>query len=95
MARSGFISGADRHPQSENDAARGPPSTTVAMSKVPRTTRLNGRDGTASPAEFELAEPGETPMVVRIRGLTGVWTINPKTAADPTGAGGMTMGAQP
>ncbi len=46
-------------------------------------------------SEFELAEPGETALVVRVRGLTGVWTINPATAADPTGTGGMTMGAQP
>jgi Tfp pilus assembly protein FimT len=45
-------------------------------------------------SEFELAEPDETPLVVRIRGLTGVWTINPKSAADPTGTGGMVMGAQ-
>ncbi len=52
-------------------------------------------DGTCREAasEFELAEPNVTPQVVRVRGLTGVWTVNAKTDANPMG--GVTMGMQP
>jgi prepilin-type N-terminal cleavage/methylation domain-containing protein len=41
-------------------------------------------------SEFQLAEPDNVAQVVRIRGLTGVWTVNPATAANP-----MSMGGQP
>ncbi len=41
-------------------------------------------------SEFRLAEPDNVAQVVRVRGLTGVWTVNPDTAANPmttTGGG--------
>lgn len=49
-------------------------------------------DGTCreSGSEFRLSEPNNVPQVVRVRGLTGVWTVNPETATSP-----MTMGGPP
>jgi Tfp pilus assembly protein FimT len=46
-------------------------------------------DGTCreDASEFQLAEPDVTPQVVRVRGLTGVWTVNPATAANPMSGG--------
>lgn len=46
-------------------------------------------DGTCreEASEFQLAEPDVTPQVVRVRGLTGVWTVNPSTAANPMSGG--------
>ncbi len=41
-------------------------------------------------AEFRLAEPDATAQVVRVRGLTGVWTVNPETTPNT-----MTTGGQP
>jgi prepilin-type N-terminal cleavage/methylation domain-containing protein len=40
-------------------------------------------DGTCKEeaSEFQLSEPEGTPVVVRVRGLTGVWTANRLTAA--------------
>lgn len=47
-------------------------------------------DGTCKEAvnEFQLAEPDNTPQVIRVRGLTGVWTVNPATAANPMSPNG-------
>lgn len=47
-------------------------------------------DGTCreEAGEFHIAEPDVTPQVVRVRGLTGVWTVNPLTAANPMGTNG-------
>lgn len=46
-------------------------------------------DGTCreEAGEFQLSEPDTTPQVVRVRGLTGVWTVNAATAANPMSGG--------
>jgi prepilin-type N-terminal cleavage/methylation domain-containing protein len=46
-------------------------------------------DGTCreTSSEFQLAEPDVTPQVVRVRGMTGVWTVNPSTATNPMSGG--------
>jgi prepilin-type N-terminal cleavage/methylation domain-containing protein len=46
-------------------------------------------DGTCreDASEFQLAEPDVTPQVVRVRGLTGVWTVNPATATNTMSGG--------
>jgi len=48
-------------------------------------------DGTCrdDASEFTLSEKDQTPQVVRVRGLTGVWTVNPATATNPTAATGV------
>lgn len=49
-------------------------------------------DGTCRDAltEFRIAETDGVAQVVRVRGLTGVWTVNPENKTSPT-----TMGGQP
>lgn len=48
-------------------------------------------DGTCrdDASEFTLSETDQIPQVVRVRGLTGVWTVNPATATDPMAASGV------
>ena len=48
-------------------------------------------DGTCrdDASEFTLSETDQVPQVVRVRGLTGVWTVNPATTTDPTTATGV------
>ena len=39
-------------------------------------------------SEFRLAEPDNAAQVVRVRGLTGVWTVNPETTPNTMATGG-------
>lgn len=54
-------------------------------------------DGTCreDASEFVLSEPEVTPLVVRVRGLTGVWAVNPGMNNLSATTGVTTMGGMP
>jgi prepilin-type N-terminal cleavage/methylation domain-containing protein len=79
-----------------------PPGVTLTPMTVGGTASPDGwvtiitflPDGTCreDAGELLVGEENETPQVVRVRGLTGVWTVNPATATEGTIMG---MGMSP